>query len=272
MNHHKSSPSRSSEINAALLRQSDQTTPVPPGCTVSAPMLMEAPVAPLRASTVSVSGVKETVEALLASAYFAIQTPPPVVPAYSRRLLESDVSSASAETRPVTGTGVEPKLVESTAAGPRGCHVAVAAPGPAGATAAGRAAARVRQLARVPALACVHPRWARKRWAATTRGGRLGRCAAAQESGFCAMAETAAARNMAPKSAQAHDAQSALRQVGYAQLAAPPDRAGWPGIRRWIKLVTRIRISAPLLLSLIFRGEVSEIQWIWPCATRRFRE
>jgi len=51
-----------------------------PGCTVNAPMLIEASCAPLKAPTASVSGLKTTCCALEAPALFASHTPPPVVP------------------------------------------------------------------------------------------------------------------------------------------------------------------------------------------------
>ena len=55
-------------------------TPVPPGCTVSAPMLMEASDRSAKSRHVSVSGVKTMEEGVETAALFATHTPPPVVP------------------------------------------------------------------------------------------------------------------------------------------------------------------------------------------------
>src|ERR1700728_1100426 len=55
-------------------------TPVPPGCTVTAPMLRDVTTADEKASRSSVSGVKVT-DDVLAAAFVDFQRPPPVVPA-----------------------------------------------------------------------------------------------------------------------------------------------------------------------------------------------
>src|ERR1700734_2650678 len=85
-------------------------------------MLMDAPDAPPRAVTLSVSGLKTMFEMTDVPALLETQTPPPVVPTKSRLPVASDGSSASEETRPET----RPKLDVTTAVGPRDCQVAVA--------------------------------------------------------------------------------------------------------------------------------------------------
>src|ERR1035441_9826272 len=99
-------------------------TPVSPGCTVRAPMLMEASLTPLRAGTLSVSGAKTMEAGAATPALLAIQTPPPVVPTYRRLPVASEGSRAIAATRPVT----RPKSGVWTAVGPRGYQVFADAP------------------------------------------------------------------------------------------------------------------------------------------------
>ena len=77
-------------------------TPVPPGWTESAPMLMEASVAPDIAARLSVSGTNLIFAVLDVAAFCDTHTPPPVVPTKSRLPVGSDGSSASADMRPVT--------------------------------------------------------------------------------------------------------------------------------------------------------------------------
>ena len=98
-------------------------TPVPPGCTVSAPMLMEASMAPPRAVTASVCGLKTMFETVDVPALLELHTPPPVVPIKMRLPVASEGSNAMAEMRPVT----RPKSGVRTAVGPSGCQVALAA-------------------------------------------------------------------------------------------------------------------------------------------------
>ena len=84
-------------------------------------MLMEASATLPRAARLSVKGAKTMFAGLEVPAFCDRQTPPPVVPTYSRLPVGSEGSSASAETRPVT----RPNSTDWTAAGPSDCQAAL---------------------------------------------------------------------------------------------------------------------------------------------------
>ncbi len=151
-----------------------RTTPVPPGCTVSAPMLIEASVTPLNTASVSVSGVNVTRDALEVPAFCG--HPHSATGCAQVKMVSGRVRGVQGQRRYAPRHQAEPRRLDGRRAQglPDSRWPGTRLPQSPEWT----RAACLRSLAANP-FAGVQPRRVRNRSASSTRGGRLVCCATA---------------------------------------------------------------------------------------------